>query len=234
MSASPWASSAQDTQPVALTVLTAPSNPNSTFFMDDEVFNYPANQSIRLVMDVLARKVGFPAFFPREPCRNYNVIAFGYDVAEDEYPTVWGPVDESCLPKGLDELVAAWERFSQKADHPMMCAGVLVIRRFLQTVKDRCHQARMISLVACVFVAGCSQMHVGPRGHCFAKCIESLVHCSQESWCKLQESEQSALCSCRGLLFARRGPRECRANTSIQLALSRARRGARGSLFTLH
>ena len=113
------------------------SNSSSVFHIDPAVFDLAKPNDFLRTLLRMQEKGGSVHPFPATAGRDYSCLGAGFDTTTGEHVTLWGPIDDPAMPKGLEEVHKAMETFAVKGQaNPHWCSGVLVLPAWLKTLKE--------------------------------------------------------------------------------------------------
>lgn len=113
------------------------TNSSSVFYIDPAVYTWAKPNDALRTLHGMQQRGGSVYPFPHTPGCNYNCLAAGFDTYLGEHMSLWGPVADADLPRGLQEVHTAMEAFAVKGqENPHWCAGVLVCLSWLKAIQD--------------------------------------------------------------------------------------------------
>ena len=120
------------------------SSPSSVFHVDPAVFHLAKPNDFLRILLQMQQNGGTVHPFPASvtACsRDYSCLGAGFDRTKGQHATVWGPIEDQDMPKGLEDVHKAMETFADKVQanpgqNPHACYGVLVLLAWLKTLKE--------------------------------------------------------------------------------------------------
>ena len=117
------------------------SNSSSVFHIDPAVFDLAKPNDFLRTLLRMQEKGGSVHPFPATAGRDYSCLGAGFDRTKGQHATVWGPIEDQHMPKGLEDVHKAMETFADQVEanlgqNPHACYGVLVLLAWLKTLKE--------------------------------------------------------------------------------------------------